>query len=104
VADTHERATRLVGTWIKDTTAECAEKYPATLTFAGGTYRGARGRGQGFIWWDAGIYRLEDERTLVVGTASDELMTYSIAFHDDRLEVTDSEGCRVTYRRDTRAP
>ena len=51
------------------------------------------------VWWDAGIYRLEDASTLVVGTATDELVTYQIALQADRFEVTDSEGCRVTYRR-----
>jgi hypothetical protein len=94
----------VVGTWIKTTTAACADKYPATLTFSTGTYRGTRGPGQGFVWWDAGIYRLEDVQTLVVGTANDELVTYRIALQGDQFEVTDSEGCHVTYRRDTRTP
>jgi hypothetical protein len=51
------------------------------------------------ISWDAGIYRHENPSTLVVGTATDELATYSIAFHGDEFEVTDADGCRVTYRR-----
>ncbi|MET0163798.1 MAG: hypothetical protein ABW318_02185 [Vicinamibacterales bacterium] len=89
----------MVGTWTKTTTAACADKYPATITFATGTYRGTRGPGQGMVWWDAGIYRLEDTSTLVVGTATDELVTYQIALHAERCEVTDSEGCLVTYRR-----
>src|SRR5262249_34592387 len=104
VADTREHASGLVGTWLKTTTAACADKYPATLTFSAGTYRGSRGPGQGLIWWDAGIYRVEDTRTLVVGTANDELMNYSITLDDDGFEVTDAEGCRVSYRRDPRAP
>ena len=70
-----------------------------SVTFSGGTYRGTRGPGQGMVWWDAGIYRLEDTKTLVVGTATDELVTYQIALQVDRFEVTDSEGCLVTYRR-----
>ena len=36
---------------------------------------------------------------LARGTATDELVTYQIALHADRFEVTDSEGCLVTYRR-----
>ena len=71
----------------------------ATVTFSAGTYRGTRGPGQGMVWWDAGIYRLEDPRTLVVGTATDELVTYQIALQADRFEFTDSDGCLVTYRR-----
>lgn len=88
----------MVGTWIKATTAACADKYPAKLTFSTGTYRGTRGPGQGMVWWDAGIYRLEDNR-LVVGTATDELVTYRIALQPERFEVVDSEGCVVTYQR-----
>jgi hypothetical protein len=99
MADEHEQARRMVGTWTKATTAACADRYPATITFSTGTYRGARGPGQGMVWWDAGIYRLEGAETLVVGTATDELVTYRIALHADRFEFTDSAGCVVTYRR-----
>ena len=102
MADTHAQASGLVGSWTRRTTEACADKCPATLTFSTGTYRGSRGQGQGMILWDAGIYRVEDSRTLVMGTASDELVTYSIALHDDAFEVTDSEGCRVLYARDAR--
>lgn len=89
----------MVGTWTKATKDACADKYPATVTFSTGTYRGTRGPGQGMVWWDAGIYRLEDARTLVVGTATDELVPYQITLQADRFEFTDSEGCLVTYRR-----
>ena len=67
--DKDGQARSMVGTWTKATTAACADKYPATLTFSTGTYRGMRGPEQGMVWWDAGIYRLEGENTLVVGTA-----------------------------------
>jgi hypothetical protein len=99
-----EQAPGVVGTWTKATTAACADKYPATVTFSTGTYRGTRGPGQGMVWWDAGIYRLEDPEKLVVGTATDELVTYQIDVQADHFNVTDSEGCRVTYRRQTRTP
>jgi hypothetical protein len=89
----------LIGTWHKITTVLCADKYPATITFSTGTYRGARGPGQGMVWWDAGIYRLEGPRRLVVSVATDELVTYEIAVRGDQLEVTDAEGCRFAYRR-----
>jgi hypothetical protein len=102
MANKREQAPAVVGTWTKATTAACADKYPATLTFSTGTYRGTRGPGQGMVWWDAGIYRLEDPGKLVVGTATDELVTYQIEVQADHFDVTDSEGCRVTYRRQTR--
>jgi hypothetical protein len=97
--DKDRQAPSMVGTWTKATTAACADKYPATLTFSTGTYRGMRGPEQGMVWWDAGIYRLEGDNTLVVGTATDELVKYQIVLHGDRFEFTDSEGCVVTYRR-----
>jgi hypothetical protein len=97
MADKHEQS--MVGTWTKATASACADKYPATLTFSTGTYRGTRGEGQGMVWWDAGIYRLEDSDTLVVGTATDELVTYHISLQADRFEFTDSDDCLVTYRR-----
>ena len=102
--DKREKAPDVVGTWTKTTTAACADKYPATLTFSTGTYRGTRGPGQGMVWWDAGIYRLEEPGKLVVGTATDELVTYQIVLQADHFDVTDSDGCRVTYRRETRTP
>ena len=101
---THDQTRGMVGSWSKVTTDACADKYPATMTFSTGTYRGARGADQGFVSWDAGIYRLEDAHTLVVGTATDEIVKYRITLHADRFEFTDADGCRVTYRRDARTP
>jgi hypothetical protein len=104
MTDTKDPARGMVGTWKKTTTAACADKYPATLTFSAGTYRGMRAPDQGMVSWDAGIYRLEDERTLVVGTATDELVTYEITLKGDRFEFIDADGCQVTYRRDKPTP
>ena len=92
-------STALTGEWTKVTTTQCAEKYPARITFAASTYRGARGPSQGMVWWDAGIYRLEEPQTLVLSVATDELVRYPIVVRDDEFEFTDSEGCRVGYRR-----
>ena len=89
----------LVGVWKKIGTPTCAEKYPETITFSTGTYRGARGSGQGMIWWDAGTYRIEGSNTLVVGTATDELVRYEIELQGERLDVSDPDGCRFAYRR-----
>lgn len=90
----------LVGTWRKITTSACANKYPDRISFAVETYLGNRGSGQAFVWWDAGIYRLEDESTLVLGTATDELVTYKISLSTDKFDVTDPEGCRFSYQRE----
>jgi nicotinate-nucleotide pyrophosphorylase len=35
--------TSLAGAWAKSRAPSCADKYPDTLTFAAGTYRGTRG-------------------------------------------------------------
>ena len=90
----------LVGSWHKITTNACANKYPEKISFAAGTYSGTRAPGQPFVWWDAGIYRLEDEATLVLGTATDELVAYKIQLSTDRLDVTDPDGCRFSYQRE----
>jgi hypothetical protein len=71
------------------------------MEFTDGTYRGTRGEGQGFVWWDAGIYRLEEPGQLTLGTATDELVTYAIRLEADRFEVADPEGCRFAYERKT---
>jgi hypothetical protein len=98
--DEDTRPVNLIGTWHKITTSSCADKYPATITFSTGTYRGARGPGQGMVWWDAGIYRLEGPQRLVLSVATDELVTYEITVRADQCEVTDAEGCQFAYRRD----
>lgn len=91
----------LAGEWSRETEDECARRYPAELTFAEGTtYLGRRGEDQGMVVWDAGIYRLEDEgRTLVVSTASDELVSYPVRVETDVWSFVDADGCEVTYRR-----
>jgi len=89
----------LVGVWKKSGAPTCADKYPETIAFSATTYRGTRGASQGMICWDAGIYRIEGSNTLVIGTATDELIRYEISLQGDRLDVTDAEGCRFTYQR-----
>ncbi len=93
----------LVGEWAKSSGSPCADKYPDSLTFAGGTYRGARGPTQGFVCWDAGSYRLEDGPTLMLTTATDELVRYRVELTADGLTVTDPDGCVFAYRRLTPA-
>jgi hypothetical protein len=92
-------AIELTGSWRKRDAPGCADRYPDVLTFSTGTYRGTRGEGQGFIWWDAGIYRIEGDRRLVLSVATDELVGYEVRRVGDVLEVVDSEGCRFSYQR-----
>jgi hypothetical protein len=89
----------LVGTWTKSSAPPCADKYPDTLTFAAGAFRGTRGATQGFVHWDAGIYRLEGDRTLALTTATDELVQYDVELAGDTLTVRDPDGCVFAYRR-----
>jgi len=89
----------LVGSWRKLTDDPCAERYPAELRFAAGPYRGVRGDDQGMIWWDAGIYRLDDPSTLVVSSATDELETCTVVQAGNRLTITDADGCTFVYER-----
>ena len=89
----------LIGPWRKVDAPTCAEKYPDTVTFSTGTYRGTRGETQGFILWDAGIYRVEGQRRLLLSTATDELVTYEIHLDGDVLSVVDPDGCRFSYQR-----
>ncbi|MGY1695677.1 MULTISPECIES: hypothetical protein [unclassified Geodermatophilus] len=91
--------TALTGSWRKVDAPACADRYPDVLTFSTGTYRGARGPEQAGIWWDAGIYRLEDDRRLVLSVATDELVAYQVHRRGDVLEVVDPDGCRFSYRR-----
>jgi hypothetical protein len=84
---------------MKTQSSSCDEKYPDTIAFAEGTYRGTRGPNQGMIWWDAGIYRVEQGSTLVLSVATDELVRYSIDLRGDLMEVTDNDGCHFSYRR-----
>lgn len=95
----HTGQPELLGEWAKVGAPRCAEKYPDTLTFTPGTYRGRRGPAQGLIWWDTGIYRIEERNRLLLGVATDEIVSYEISVEGDLLTVLDSDGCRFSYRR-----
>jgi hypothetical protein len=94
----------LQGQWRRLSLAECAQRYPVEITFVLATYRGARSPDQGMIQWDAGIYRLADDQTLIVSTATDELVEYPVRLTSHHFTFTDSEGCEVTYERMTAVP
>jgi hypothetical protein len=94
----------LQGQWKRTEGQPETDQFPDTVTFAEATYLGKRGAHQGFVIWDAGIYRLETDTRLVIGTASDELVAYEFANDGDRFVVTDPSGCRVAYERSTTHP
>jgi len=89
----------LQGRWRRLSTDAAAERYPAEITFADATYVGTRAELQGMIWWDAGIYRLVDDRTLVLSTATDEMVAYSISLDGVRLTVGDPDDGDVVFER-----
>ena len=97
------RPADLIGTWRRQDGEPGTQAYPKTLTFAESTYRGTRDPDQGFVVWDAGIYRsehIDNAGSLIVGTASDELITYPLERTSaDSFTVIDPAGCRITYLR-----
>ena len=95
---------RLVGRWQKLTIDEALNQYPAEIKFAEDTYLGSRGDEQGMIWWDAGIYRIQDRKTLVLSTATDEMVTYTMRLRGKRLKVDVPDKGTVVYERIEDAP
>ncbi|MFI7413616.1 hypothetical protein ACIBU0_33655 [Streptomyces sp. NPDC049627] len=94
----------LVGRWVKmpreeTSGAACDRRYPEILEFLPGTYLGTRGAGQGFIVWDAGIWREDGPGAVRIATASDELAQYGYVLSDDVLTFRDADGCEFSYRR-----
>jgi hypothetical protein len=100
MTNSNPAAVSLVGQWSRVVDDPCALAYPATITFGASTYRGTRSAKQGMIWWDAGIYRVEAPNTLIIATATDELVGYAITVQGDGFAFTDANGCRVAYRRE----
>jgi hypothetical protein len=90
----------LQGQWRKITKGPKVDKYPAELNFSLATYRGTRATNQGMIWWDAGIYRMVDERTLVLSTATYDMVEYQHSDHNKRLLRTEADATTVEYQRD----
>jgi hypothetical protein len=99
IPDHPETRSLLAGRWRKVTTDAALDQYPAFLTFAEDTYLGARGEGQMMIWWDAGIYRVTDPLTLVLSTATDELVTYRMQLRDAHLAIEVPDRGTVEYER-----
>jgi hypothetical protein len=89
----------LIGRWRKQPGDPCADRYPEEISFSEARYLGTRGADQGMIWWDVGIYRLDDPTTLTISTATDEMVTCAIELRGDRVTITDPDGCRFVYER-----
>lgn len=92
---------KLMGRWAKVPGDPCGDRYPQEIEFAEATYLGTKGPGQGFVLWDAGIYRVVDEGRVLVQGAADELQEYRARTVDDLVEFEDEAGCVVRYRRAT---
>ncbi|MEV0371793.1 hypothetical protein AB0I10_18505 [Streptomyces sp. NPDC050636] len=89
----------LIGRWEKLADGECDRLYPGIVEFFEATYRGAKSADQGFIVWDAGIWREDAPGTVLITTAGDELVRYTFTLSDDVLTFRDAEGCEFSYRR-----
>lgn len=94
----------LLGRWRKISDSDALREYPAEISFAADTYRTAKAPGQTMIWWDAGIYRVQDAHTVVISTATDEMVEYAIRLDGSRLRIDIPQRGTITYERieDTR--
>lgn len=89
----------VVGRWAKARTDGCDHQYPDVIEFFEGTYLGTKGPGQGFLLWDAGIYKRLAPDRIRIQIATDELVTYQCSVSAGLLSVLDPHGCRLEYRR-----
>ncbi len=92
------------GRWRKTSDSDAFREYPAEISFAADTYRTAKAPGQMMIWWDAGIYRVQDAHTVVISTATDEMVEYAMRVDGNRLRIDIPKSGTITYERmeDTR--
>lgn len=90
----------LVGSWERAAGDACGTEYAAHLRFEpNGLYFGATEPPGGFTWWDGGTWRVTAPSFLSLSTANDAVVTYEYEAASDRLTITDSSGCKVSYRR-----
>lgn len=92
-------AESVVGRWAKIRATGCDQPYPDVIEFFEGTYLGSKGPGQGFLVWDAGIYKRLTPDRIRIQIATDELVTYQCSVSADLLTVVDPDGCCLEYRR-----
>jgi hypothetical protein len=90
----------LAGKWKKVSKAECDKGYPDEIEFfERPRYLAKKGPGQGFIWWDAGMYEIVKENEVKISDAADALVAYRFSISGDLLTFVDSNGCEFKYRR-----
>lgn len=92
----------LTGGWSRvEPAAAGIARYAAQLEFQpGGLYRGQAATPGEFTPWDLGTWRVTaDGGVLSLSTATDEVVDYRFAQQEDRLTITDQDGCTVEYRR-----
>ena len=97
--ETLDKSKDLIGKWKKISTAKCAETYPDGLEFFDARYLGKKGRGQRFIWWDVGGYKVIAADRVKIDIATDEQVVYRFSISENVLTFVDREGCEFEYRR-----
>ena len=92
----------LTGYWRKITKESCSSRYPATLEFrAGGVYDAPDGPETG-AYWHGGDWMIAEDGRIVIQAANDVMASYRVVeISDVQLTLEDSDGCRLTYRRDS---
>ena len=70
---------------------------PGEITFAESRFSAQAAPGQGFIVWDVGNYRVDDEG-LHVTLANDAWATYGLAVGAGTFTVTDGSGHETVYQ------
>ena len=90
----------LAGKWKKVSTAECDKAYPDEIEFLERPrYLAKKGPDQGFIWWDAGSYKVIGENEIKISDATDAQIQYRFSISGDLLTFVDPQGCEFQYRR-----
>lgn len=91
-----------LGAWRKLSHDACAARYPVQLRFdANGLYAGEAELAGEFTWWDRGTWQLTKAGELALSVATDAVEHYSFQLDAQALTITDTQGCRVRYERET---
>jgi hypothetical protein len=92
---------RFVGTWVKETTAECSRVYPTRIEFLdNGQYSGSGIQPGPKPGWDSGTYEVTGSGQIRISTMNDSIISYRFSFKSGRLTFTDPDGCQTCYRRE----
>jgi hypothetical protein len=93
----------LTGYWRKITEESCSSRYPAKLEFrAGGVYDAPEGPETG-AYWHGGDWMITEDGRIVIQAANDAMVPYHVVeISGAQLTLEDNDGCRFTYRRDSK--